>query len=164
MRRWFTKLGLTEAEAIRPGSELDGALAAWRAAPEASERLGAATRARIVREATRPERAAAAEPLPALFPAGSRLALAAVLPALVLTVALAALVAPALTSRGSGPVRIQATKVNGEVVFEIANGSRAHRVTRFSRSSTGDAEVVTTRGAFRDRLESGADLVLYRVE
>jgi hypothetical protein len=104
----------------------------------------------------------AAEPLPALFPNGSRLALAAVLPALVLTVGLGALV---VLSPDDRPVRIEATKVDGDVVFEIANGSRAHRVTRFSRSGAGQAaEVVTTRGAFRDRLESGTDLVLYRVE
>jgi len=165
MRRLFERLGMTEPGPIASRSELERALVAWREAPGAPERLEPGTRARIVHLARRPAGTVAAGPLPSLFPTGARLALAAVVPALALTVTLGYLARPVLGPAGDAPVRIQATKVGGEVVFEIANGARKHRVTRISRpGAEEDREVLTTRGAFRDRLESGADLVMYRVE
>jgi hypothetical protein len=56
---------------------------------------------------------------------------------------------------------LQASKVNGQVVFEIANGDRVHRVYRWQ----GSWELYgTTRGSFADELRAGGDLVIYRIE
>jgi len=155
--------GESEGQAL-----LDTAVRQWREASTSGETLGPATRAAILRSTRdRGERPT----LAALFLPTRRLVWAAGLPALALGLALAALLgveglpAPGLRE----PARIEVSRVGDEVVFQIANGKRLHRVYRSElaadTAAPGQEEAfAVTAGTFRDRLHSGSDLVFYRVD
>ena len=146
--------------------ELDRAIRDWRG-QGSEEQLAAPTRARILEAVT--ERAAhggSTAPLIPLFLPVRRLALAAGLPALVLALALGYGARIAENPGEFGEPRLIATKQAGEVVFIIANGGRPHRVYRSTdpaRLGT-EAAFTATDGSFRDRLDSGPDLVFYRID
>ena len=153
---------------IDPLATLDAEIRDWvdaeRMAPDA--RLSAQTRSRILGQARRsPVRRAR---LTALFAPTGRLALAAGLPALVLSISLGMLLIPGAPRKASSDpgITIEATKQGDEVVFLIANGNRTHRVYR-SSSPTGQSSgsaYATARGSFRDRLDSGGELLFYRID
>ena len=62
-------------------------------------------------------------------------------------------------------VTLHASKIGDRVVFDIANGNRDHLVQKSGSPDRFDARggELVTEGAFVDRLDSGADLVYYRV-
>ncbi len=60
--------------------------------------------------------------------------------------------------------RVEVLKDGEEVVFVIANGRRSHQVSRSTRPDRGGEVFRTTTGEFRDRLDSEAKLVFYRVD
>jgi hypothetical protein len=70
-----------------------------------------------------------------------------------------------IAANGEVP-RLEAVRQGDEVIFKIANGDRSHTVRKSnSASDLQDSEsVVVTDGAFRDRLDSGGDLVFYRID
>ena len=156
-------------EASRP-DELDRLVRSWREREnEENEVLSASARVRIL-GAVRGSSPRAGAPLgAALFLPTSRWAWAAVAPAVALTLALTWLVAP------SGPIPadplsatppVSAAKVDGDVVFVIANGGKPHNVYRSTNPGAFDRApaAVTRDGSFRDRLHGGPDLVFYRID
>lgn len=155
----------------RQKSLLDRAIDEWQAVATVAtddERLPDAARARILRQArSRRESGPKALLLPLFLPA-RRFALAAALPALLVTLGLGYLLAPGdrlAPGLENATMRLHVDKVGDEVVLLIANGDRPHRVYKSSRPNSLPSESVgsITRGSFRDRLD-GADLVFYRVE
>jgi hypothetical protein len=150
--------------------ELERALEEWRQQRPAEQKLSPPARARIFREGMRPvgpgKRVETAIPL--FFPA-RRLALATVLPLLVISMMSAYLLLPGGPSdrgaSGEAPI-LQAVRQGDEVVFTIANGGGKHLVRKSNSAkelSDGEAFVVSD-GAFRERLDSGDDLVFYRID
>lgn len=145
---------------------VDQALAAWRESGESAEHFSPAARDRILQAAFegRPAPLATRLPFrgaPRRF-AGGLLSLAA---------AAALLLAVVLVDRGgapggSGAVRVLASKTDGEVVFTIANGKRAHTVYKSNDPSEfGSSSRIPVRdGAFRDVVDDGSGLVFYRID
>ncbi len=151
--------------AARGAQALERALGAWRSALEKPGRLSDEARSRILDGALNPPARETAAGLPLFVPA-RRLALAAIVPA-----ALGLLLALLVTGHSGnlagriGP-KIVASKQNGQVVFSIANGKRAHYVYRSSapnRIGTGSPEKVVG-GVFTDTMAGGPDIVFYRVD
>lgn len=134
----------------------------WRAGRSADERLGDVARAHVLREALHPAENRTLQPFAALFMPFRRLALASALPALLLAFVVGYLPfrESAEQPQALAPM-LQASKVNGQVVFEIANGDRVHRVYRWQGSWT---LYGTTKGSFADELRTEGDLVIYRIE
>ena len=145
-------------------SRLDDLVDGWRRELRDDQRLSPGTRAGIL-AAVRDERLAQRRPN-SLFLPFRRLAIAAVAPALLLTLALGYLLLP----RGAGdpgPVglELRVTKQGEEVVFFIANGGQTHQIYKTSELRDPQWEPYTkTEGTFRDRLETEADLVFYRID
>jgi hypothetical protein len=150
--------------------DLERALEEWRLQRQAEQKLSQPARARIFREGMRPgvnkKRIEAAVPL--FFPA-SRLALATVLPLLVISIMTAYLLMPGLpidsAANGDAPI-LQAVRQGDEVVFTIANGGGQHLIRKSnSAKELSDGETfVVSDGAFRERLDTGDDLVFYRID
>lgn len=151
------------------------ALEQWRSAGEADERLDDGVRARILEQAYQPAKPSM-QPLSPLFLPFRSMALAGALPALLLAIVLGYLpyssspvhseqVAHA-GSPGLRAAKLTAAKVEGEVLFEIANGGRLHRIYRRNgEGSHARWELhATASGSFRDELQSGDTLVIYRIE
>ena len=144
-------------------TSLNAALEAWRGARRSPETLSASSRTELFRRVT------ATGPAPysatSLFPPVRRWAAAAGIP-LALTVGLAWLGERAGTPTPSG-IRIQAVKQGEEVVFTIADGRSVHQVRKSEDPSAFDsasAVRVKNGGSFRDDADSGADLVIYRID
>lgn len=150
-------------------AELDGAIRAWRALEKADgggERLSNATRARILGQAGDADESRPT-PFASLFVPTRRLALAGVVPLLVLSLAMGYLLIDPVASIGGGDpaVRLEVSKQGEDVVFLIANGERPHRVYRSTRpNAVPDELYVTAQRAFRDRLDSRGDVVYYRID
>ncbi len=158
---------MTRKEATRDPGSLDRVVAEWkRRNPGEDDGLSASTRAAIRDSIT--GRSPARAPLAALFVPSNRLILAGILPALLLAAAFGLVLRP-----GQIPLPVEvghapmtAKKVGNDVIFEIANGHRAHSVYKstdprgFSTSPT----FVTEDGSFRDELANGPSLVFYRID
>jgi len=148
----------------RPTPDLDSALQEWRQSRPATASLSQPARARILRH--RPTRIERAVPL--FFPA-RRLALATALPLLVLSLMAGYLLMPGgaleTATNGNGAV-LHAVRQGDEVVFVIANGGGSHLVRKSNDPSMlADSEsFVVSDGAFRDSLDSGTNLVFYRID
>jgi hypothetical protein len=147
-------------------TELEGLIAVWRRSSPTQESLRPATRARILSAAR--DGAPQTRRSESLFLPLPRLALAAAAPTLVLTLAVAFLLLP---QGGGDPVErpraeLLASKQGNDVVFVIANGGTTYQVYKSSQvNQLGTWEPYTkTEGTFRDRLDSGADLVFYKID
>ena len=147
---------------------LSEALSEWRSAHPSQERLSEGCRARILKASRGTTLRDRLSPLRTLFLPLRGWALAGALPVALLAVALAYGLWPAGAPGNvadSAPM-LRASRVNGEVVFEIANGGKPHQVVRTGRADdlTGGQPVAVTDGRFRDRLDSGGELVFYRID
>jgi hypothetical protein len=73
---------------------------------------------------------------------------------------------PAAPSMPTSPTSVEASKVGDRVVFTIANGGRQHRIVKSDRPDRfeGDSGVEAANGSYVDRLDSGADVVFYRID
>lgn len=146
---------------------LDQALADWRRSERGSERLSAPARERILEAAGRGggQRVRFESAVPLFLPA-RRFALATVLPLLILSVAAGYLLLPAGPAEKAGAPRLLASRQGEEVVFVIANGDRPHTVSRVTdpRGLEAGEPVAVEQGVFRDRADSGEDLVFYRID
>jgi len=147
-------------------SELDSAISAWKRHSGGQESLSDVARSRILARAADSSRPAPS--LMTLFFPLKRLVLAGVLPLFLLTALIGYLTHQGLVGlqRPDFPP-ISASKTHdGEVIFRIANGTRAHKVYLSTAPDRFDnAPAFTTRdGAFRDRLNGGPDLVFYRID
>ena len=159
-----------KAPANEASQRLDRAIRAWREAEPTRSELSDATRRRVIDEVGSARRQIGVRPQALLFVPARRLALAAALPVVALSVLIASwLWGPTGRLAPGAPTdvpRIEASKQAGDVVFVIANGGRPHRVSKSLRpNGLGAAEVITvTEGQFRDRLEADARLVFYRID
>lgn len=153
----------------QPTEALDRALTDWRNAEKSPERLSGPARERILDAATRGGGRQVRFSLPSpLFLPARRFALAAVLPLLVLSLSVAYLVLPGGTVPGADDTapRLLTSRLGDQVIFVIANGDRPHRVLKTDDPRVpGSGEPLDVeQGVFRDRLDSGADLVFYRID
>ena len=156
-------------KSIQRGAQvLDETLGAWREAQGVlpAARLSAGARANIHALSRRgvPER-----PLTSLFVPLGRLVAAAGVPALLLALSFGWLIrggGAELSGSQAPTLAIETSKVNGQAVFEIANGGRVHRVYKaYSAKELASAELyTTTRGSFTDTLEGEAGVVYYRID
>ena len=113
------------------GGALDGALDDWRAAEKRPETLSGPARERILEAAGRGETRRVRFELPSpLFLPARRFALAAVLPLLVLSLAVGYFLLPAGSGSDETVPQLLASRQGDEVVFVIANGDRPHRVLK----------------------------------
>ncbi|HXV77178.1 MAG TPA: hypothetical protein VD788_12745 [Candidatus Polarisedimenticolaceae bacterium] len=152
--------------------QLDRALAAWHRSGAESPRLGDRARRAALAEAAR---ARSTEALPApfssLFVPFGRLAVAAATPVVILSLMVGSvLLSDGALHRDTGiatsPTRIDAVKTGDEVVFLIHNGSRRHTISKseIAHDFAAEGSVTVTTGQFRDRLDSGAEIVYYRID
>jgi hypothetical protein len=145
---------------------LDEALREWKEARDLDESLPGAARSRILNETLRGTQASRSFPsLAPLFLPWRRVALAGVLPALLLTLSLGYL----LTGRedpGPGGSFVRAKRVGDEVIFVIANGKQTHRVYKSNHAAVFPqaADSIVTEGTYRDRIDHRDDLVFYRID
>lgn len=156
-------------ERRKTGTEaaLDEMVEAWREGSGQAESLSERCRREILAAMTDGEALRSERPL---FPRSNGLAWVFALPALLLALAIAWQLAP---REGGAPLsepvpRISAIRSGDDVIFVIANGKREHTVYR-SESKVGleraaEEAFAVTDGTFRDRLESQADLVFYRID
>jgi hypothetical protein len=148
--------------------DLESALAEWRQQRFPELKLSQQTRARIFRAAAERHSRRIEPAVPLFFPAG-RLTVATVMPLLLLLLMAGYILMPGgdveIAANGEAP-RLEAVRQGDEVIFVIANGGRSHLVRKSSSASNlKDSEsFVVTDGAFRDRLDSGGDLVFYRID
>ena len=166
MRRLLDALRGRKTPGTRP-NDLERAVAAWKAT-ERTAALSEAARRRILNQssALRQSRQIPG-PVSSLFLPTSRLVLAGAVPVAIVTLILGGALLQQVGS-GSDPSnhvpRVEVTKSGGEVVFLIANGKRSHRVSRSTRPDV-TGEVFTSRGEFRDRLDSEAhQIIFYRID
>jgi len=150
---------------------LDRALGAWHASEGSSEALSAEARDAIFNEFRRLH-ASGGRPAAhqSLFLPATRWAWGAAVPIL----ALSLLVGSVLLTQGpydrgvlvSPHPRVEVSKAGENVVFVIQNGHRSHTVSKSTDpASVGSAETfTTTTGRFDDRLDSGTDIVYYRID
>lgn len=143
--------------------DLDRSLAAWHGADEAAESFSHAAREGVLHAGA--GRAPAPAPLAGLFLPVRRLALAGVLPVLLLSAMLGYLTLPGTGEPAEVPGTLTAQKQGNQVIFVIANGDRSHQVLRSEEPDFKGATAFTTsNGRFVDRLEGGPDLVFYRID
>lgn len=103
------------------------------------------------------------ESLAFFFPRSRTIVLAVSFP-LVLTLTLLFSLPHSVTP-GRHPVKITASKDDGNVVFTVANGRSEHRVFKSTDPARfGAKEVPVVRGRFSDRSDNGLELVFYRVD
>ena len=150
------------------GDALAAALEDWRGAERTDPALSSPARSRIMMVVNDLEKARLPRAsLASLFVPAWKLALGGAAPLLLVAILLGPqLVSVQPPATESGVTRVEASKVSGEVVFTIANGSSVHRVAKSNDLSKIESVEVTvvTQGAFRDRLESDANLVFYRID
>jgi len=147
---------------------LDRAVSAWRDA-EASlpaERLSAGARAniRVLARQAVPADADIDRPLARLFLPLARMAAAAGVPVLILAVSFGWILQGG--SRPETSLSIEISKIDGQAVFDIANGGRLHRVYKSTSAGKMGSEdlFATVRGSFSDKLEGDENLVFYRID
>lgn len=83
-----------------------------------------------------------------------------------MAVALLWLGGPGRAVDGNADARVEARKVGDRVVFVVRNGGRAHTVSRSTTPDRFDASqtALLDRGSFEDRLDTGHNLVFYRID
>jgi hypothetical protein len=152
---------------------LDEAVSGWRdaeahaPAPRLSEGARANVRA-LARQATDRSGRAVDRPLARLFLPIGRLAAAVTLPALILAVSFGWMLRdsqqPVVTDIAA--VAIEGHKLNGQAVFDIANGGRVHRVYKSTSANdmSGEDLFATVDGAFIDRLAGDDGVIFYRID
>ncbi len=154
---------------------VSAAVSAWRHAESSlpADRLSAGARANIRVLARRrvsddPADRVYQRPLARLFLPAGRFAAVAAIPALILAFSFGWLL-----NSGSGPqdrleasVSIETSKIDGQAVFDIANGGRVHRVYKStSAKDIGRADLfATVEDGFRDTLTGDETLVFYRID
>ena len=152
---------------------LEGAVSAWHDAEARfpTQRLSAGARANVRALSRRGADAAHAgleRPLARLFLPAGRLAAAAAVPALILAVSFGWMLRGGDQPVGStiASVSIESSKINGQAVFDIANGGRVHQVYKStSASEIGRADLfATAAGEFSDELSGSERVVFYRIE
>ena len=149
---------------------LAAALRDWRGVEQvsdAAERLSTGARATLLARARSGSETKTMQPLARLFMPAARVAYAAVLPALVLGLGLPWFAGQDVSERAeTGVLLVQGSKVGGEVVFNISNGGRPHRVYRSNspRAGVGGELLTTTQGTFSDRLSGSTGVVYYRID
>lgn len=145
-------------------STLDEAVRALRSQPEQTlppEFAGAIIEKALNRDLVLPSQSS-------LFLPTRRWMLAGLLPVMAVAALLA--VVPALrhdrTVATAAPGRLTVSKVDGEVVFTLANGTRQHTVCKSTVPNHFDpASAVRMKGgSFTDRTEDGEGLVFYRID
>jgi len=153
------------------GAKLDTAIQAWRASVPSTERLSDDARDSIFNEFRRLH-ASGERPAPhaTLFLPAARWAWGAAVPIF----ALSLLVSSVLLTQGpydggalvSPQPRVEVSKAGEHVVFQIQNGDTTHTISKSaSRSAGGEGETfTTTTGRFDDRLDSGSEIVYYRID
>jgi hypothetical protein len=128
------------------------------------ESLSGDARAAILEESLKPEQGAG---YPALFTPTRHILVAGALP-VILAFALLLGSNPGVQTpadAGDGITRVAVSKVNGQVQFEIENGSAAHTLQRTTdpRDLSSGHTVQVTDG-YQERLNDQADLVFYRID
>ena len=144
---------------------LEDALAAWRTS-DAEQTFSAEARESILDHAMHARQEDEPPRLAQLFVPAAKIAYAGAVPVLLLALTLGWLGANVGGDPATGVVRLEAGKVDGEAVFRIANGGRAHQVYR-STSPQFNAErelLATTEDSFRDRLRGTSGVVYYRID
>jgi len=150
---------------------LNASIQDWRQHSEGSaQKLSTASRAQILRS-IRAESSAPGllAPLASLFVPARRIFWAAGLPAVALLLVVASFMYQPGSIVTDSAATLNVSRVGDEIVFEIANGGRAHRVFR-SDSPEGlaagnSSEVFAlARNTFRDRIDSESGIVFYRVD
>ena len=137
--------------------KLDRALAAWREEGLAG-RLSAESRSRIGAELRRHR---SQRPLAPLFAPLRRLLIAGAVPVLLTGAVLFWGGRPDVEA----PLRLEAQKIDGKVVFNIANGGKTHRVTRSTVPGQFEADsAVEVQGRYVETAEGGPGLVFYRID
>jgi hypothetical protein len=154
-----------------PGQELDRAIRGWHETNHSPESLSDDARDAIFNEFRRLH-ASGEQPAPhsTLFIPAARWAWGAAVP----IVALSLLVGSVLLTQGrfdggalvTPQPRVEVSKSGENVVFVIHNGDRAHTISKSTdRASRGEGETfTTTTGQFDDRLDSGTEIVYYRID
>ena len=145
----------------RPEDRLSTALREWRDSERSAEQLSTDCRTRIL-EASRPGQKL--RPLASLFLPLRGWALAGALPVALLTLALGYGFLPGPETESDTAPTLRASRVGDEVVFQIANGGKPHRVYRSTSAGEAGEAMAVTDGRFRDRLDRGGDLVFYRID
>lgn len=153
------------------GERLDQAIQAWRGSAPSTETLTDDARDSIFNEFRRLH-ASGERPAPhaTLFMPAARWAWGAAVPIF----ALSLLVGSVLMTQGpydggalaSPQPRVEVSKDGEHVVFQIQNGNTTHTISKStSRSAGNEGETfTTTTGRFDDRLDSGSDIVYYRID
>lgn len=156
-------------EKARKEALIDEALENWRQLESEMpvERLSAGARANIRVLARGKADPVLERPLGSLFVPLGRLVAAAGIPALVLAVSFGWLIgAGGAFTPENDTVSIRSHKIDGQAVFEIANGGKMHRVYKaHSARELADSELFTaTSGSFSDSLEGESGVVFYRID
>jgi len=171
---FFGLFGKDERALPHGKQALDEALGAWREAEAVlpAERLSSGARANIRALARQRASVASDRPLTGLFVPLGRLVAAAGVPALLLAVSFGWFIGGGAAdfqgseASGLSVVSIDARKVNGLAVFDIANGGRIHSVYRGSSAAgLAEADLFTkTQGSFTDTLDGGSGVTYYRID
>ena len=144
---------------------LDDAIRLYNSGTAPEETLSEEAKRSVLGDLRKPGPAPA--PLAALFTPIYRMALAGGLPVALIVGFLAwTTIDRDSTADRHDPASVQVAKVGDRVVFTIANGGRDHVIVRSQRADRFDpsgAASVTT-GSFVDRLDSGPDVVFYRID
>ena len=159
---------------------LEGAVSDWNAAETRlpAQRLSAGARANVRALARQSAQVASERPLARLFLPATRLAAAAAVPALILAISFGWMLGggPDVSDASDVPeisevasmsmMSIDIQKIDGQAVFDIANGGRVHRVYKSTSAKDidGAALFATIQGGFSDKLEGDEDVVFYRID
>jgi hypothetical protein len=150
---------------------LEGAVSDWNDAETRlpGQRLSAGARANVRTLARQSAQTASERPLARLFLPATRLAAAAAVPALILAISFGWMLGggpdvPEISEVASMSIDIQ--KIDGQAVFDIANGGRVHRVYKSTSAKDIDGATLfaTIQGGFSDKLEGDEDVVFYRID
>ena len=162
---------LFKANKQRGSQALEEALGAWRESESIlpAERLSPGARANIRVLSRQAASVAPESTLTRLFVPFGRIVAAAGVPALLLALSLGWFLgcgSTELDGTETAPLAIKTSKVNGQAVFEIANGGSEHRVYRAdSPQKLADAALYTTAtGSFTDTLDEKSTVVYYRID
>ena len=153
------------------GEKLDQAIRAWHGVKPSTESLSDDAKSAIFNEFRRLH-ASGEQPAPhsTLFLPAARWAWGAAVPIF----ALSLLVGSVLLTQGpydggalvTPQPRVEVSKAGENVVFVIQNGDRAHTISKSTDPAAGgEGETfTTTTGRFDDRLDSGNEIVYYRID
>ena len=155
----------------RQGNRLNQAVRAWQGTETSADRLSDDARDAIFNEFRRLH-ASGEQPSPhaTLFLPAVRWAWGAAVPIFALSLLVGSVLLTQAPHDGGALVtaqpRVEVSKAGENVVFVIHNGDRAHTISKSTDPAAGgEAETfTTTTGRFDDRLDSGAEIVYYRID